>query len=186
MKNKTFISILQDEIRRDVRAEIEAELREVGERPDLKLFEKTAERERLEIWLATRVARVGGKANKSRDKIHPYSTQNGPPRPFEKPFEKPFKKPTAKQSPQEPQMTVSTTQQHWAVEILRRNGGELCFAFTKQQLKTAWRKAAFNTHPDRFSSADVVTQEAMRSAFEEIVIAYEILECAFPECAVAA
>ncbi|RYZ66999.1 MAG: hypothetical protein EOP05_18340, partial [Proteobacteria bacterium] len=66
-----------------------------------------------------------------------------------------------------------------AIAILSRESGfTLESSFTEDQLKSAWRKAAMKTHPDRFAAEDQFKQIRMAAIFRELCEAYDLLSTA--------
>ncbi len=149
---RSFIEILEDEIREDLKREMREEL-EFARRPVNPQAIHAAGR--LETWLASHVGPVTFKAAR-----------------------KPYGEPPKRQSPPPPPPTRApeTTEEMVAVALLSRHAGHaLSERFTEAELKTVWRKAALKTHPDRFTGADSVTLMRATALFRELASAYELL-----------
>lgn len=204
MKTKAFYEVLEDQIRSDLRKEIEAEVRarladefrksgspNQDPTPDTENGTNNGTRnkatafERLETWLASHVQRpafasnarasqtyhagyAGSKANRPRTEAQNEAAAHTD-----------HKNPTVKESRTEPVYEVKTVEELCALELLRRHGAQVDNRFTASELKTAWRKAALKTHPDRFMTSDAATQAKMAATFREISEAYDRLQSAF-------
>ena len=175
---KSFIEVLEEQIREDLRDELRAELREElraelldHRSPGPKTKDHPAPGELSETWLAANVsksffrrAKIATssyrKAATAAPKAEPHAKQESPER-----------------RPTEPvRMRAITSEELFALELLERTcGGKLPSCFSEAQLKTAWRRAALNTHPDRHTAADRETQKQMGETFAQIALAYDTL-----------
>jgi hypothetical protein len=181
MAAKTFIDILEDQIRQDLRAEIrkeiEQELKEAGMlREDFEAGSAASTTSassmsaRVETWLTANIGKtVFGRSQQARQayrSAHPHRGAQPQPPPPPKPS-------------QEPAFTPQGVEDLMAAEIIRRQSGvKLAATFTENELKSAWRRAALKTHPDLYSQADAVTQAKAHAHFQELVAAYERLQAA--------
>ena len=169
--SKSFIEVLEAEIRADLRKEIEAEVQaRYGRTPGV-ICEQAPSAAvhaagRLETWLASHVGPITFARTAGARKVY------GAPA-----------KCAAAILPMSPKIevdscffTVTTATEFFAVEILNRQSPlKLTPTFTEENLKSVWRKAALKTHPDRFTGADEITQTRMTVLFRELVEAYETL-----------
>ena len=155
MLERSFIEVLEAEIREDLKREIAAEIASGLERErQPKNTQAIHAAGRLETWLASHVGPVTFKTNR-----------------------KPYGEPP-KRTPPPPPVThaVETTEEMIAVELLSRHSGSaLAFRYTQDELKAVWRKAAMKTHPDRFAGADEITILRATALFRELAAAYELL-----------
>ncbi|MES2854376.1 MAG: J domain-containing protein [Bdellovibrionota bacterium] len=177
MQAKSFIEVLEEQIRndlrKDIRSEVEAEVRaEFGRKENPARATGPVDMAgRLESLLATRVGKsifskagLGKQAYASKMKTKP-STQE--------PVQKTT---TAAPLSKEPRFTAKTVEQLCAIEMIKRHSVlSLGSTFTVKELKSAWRKAAMATHPDRFASSDEITKMRATVAFRELAEAYELL-----------
>ena len=177
MAAKSFIDILQDQMRADLRKEVEEEVRRELGREGLRHDEGAASRHqaaakagRIETWLTTHLeAAVFQRQSQGRAAYH----KAGPAKSnSEKPNLKVEKSPEAT----EIRLHARTLEQLTALELLRRHSGaRIPDSFTEQELKGAWRRAALKSHPDRFAQADATTQALASALFRELAEAYDLL-----------
>lgn len=165
---------LRDDLRKELRAELEAEIRtEVelknGHRPPQPL--PTID---IESWLLTRASKSHfprtGSARTAYD-LHP----GCPTRPT-------FARPTAAEETRQVRVAARTPADTVALEILARSAQDDDIdpnAFSEAELKSLWRKAALNTHPDRHTYAGARTQAQMSETFAQITEAYNSLRLLF-------
>jgi hypothetical protein len=182
MAGKTFIDVLEAQIRADLRAEIEAEVRaKLGYEPHETQFARPSGHvnsagDRLATWLATHIEKTtfvpGPRARRE------YGAQQEPKKGTSTGAFKPsYSAPKA--APAEPRITVALVEDICRLELLRRHGAHIGDSFTRAELKSAWRKAALKTHPDRFAQADQKTQIRMAATFREIKAVFTELERLF-------
>lgn len=166
-QTKSFIEVLEDEIRADLRRELESEL---AQRKTAEHFKASHAAGQFELWMASHVGPVTFKTKKT----YPAGASKKQPKAASLDDEtKAFQKPL---SSSEPRFQAQTTAEHIAVELLSRSAGQTLGAlFTEAELKSVWRKAAMKTHPDRFSQADLLEQTRATAHFRELASAYEIL-----------
>lgn len=176
--SKSFIEVLENEIRADLRKEIEAELmlRYAGvagpttngstERAPSAAVHAAG---RLETWLASHVGPITFKTGRGY----------GPspkPRSTTASVTAAHTSPSAIKATSSPTFTAKTAAELFALEILNaQSPTALAVTFTETELRAVWRKAALKTHPDRFASADEITQLRMTVLFRELADAYEAL-----------
>jgi hypothetical protein len=160
---KSFIEVLEDEIRTDLRKEIEAEMTgRNGERAPSAAVHAAG---RLETWLASHVGPVTFKTAKKNAYGAPKARAKAPVAAIHA---------ISASSPRV--FTATTPAELFALELLNRQSPiALNISFTEDELKSVWRKAALKTHPDRFAAADQITQTRMTVLFRELATAYEIL-----------
>ena len=171
---KSFIEVLEEQIRQDLRAEVEAEVRAEftkSQGPAAKTS-PTASSDlvgRFESILASRVGQtVFSKVGLGKQA---YGT---------KPAPAPKAQPQPAAPTTEPSFTAKTVEQLCAIEMIKRHSdARLGTTFTFRELKSAWRKAALGTHPDRFAGADEITRMRATVTFRELVEAYELLSNSF-------
>jgi hypothetical protein len=169
-KAKSFIEILEDEIRADlkrelrseIQAELQAELDGHTTRPRARGPQNPHAIHaagRLETWLASHVGPITFKTNRK-----PYGASAGA---------------TARTRSAPVIHTAETTEETLAIELLSRHAGRrLDTRYTADELKSVWRKAALKTHPDRFAGADHATVLRATALFRELAAAYELLSAA--------
>lgn len=177
--SKSFIEVLEAEIRADLRKEIEAEvLARLGGaahastgRPSTLESRETQAAGRFETWLAANVGPIT--FNRKQTAQARYTGQ--PRAKTAEPRTTATPAPTAQ--PAAPTRFHATTAADlFAIEILNRQSPTaLGASFTEDELKAVWRKAALKTHPDRFVGSDAITQTRMTVLFRELAEAYETL-----------
>lgn len=199
-KAKSFIEILEDEIRADLKRELRAELQaelEAGfgtglegdtagpraRRPQNPHAIHAAAR--LETWLASHVGPITFKTNRK-----PYGATARSARDGATAGTQSTTGGSAADAASSPrggtdsfgvrgtQVThmAETTEETIAVELLSRHAGRtLNTRYTADDLKSIWRKAALKTHPDRFAGADTATVMRATALFRELAAAYELL-----------
>jgi hypothetical protein len=173
MAAKSFIEILEQEIRKDLREEIENQVRkemQAGKRQTPHVSES------WETWLVSNVEKAF--FSRSQEARRVYSGATPPPRSAKKP------KPKVDDLNLRPDehRTAVRFEEACAVELLCRHSGiTIPEAFTRAELKSAWRKAALKSHPDRFSQADQAAQAHAAALFRELAHAYELLENLFSQ-----
>lgn len=178
MAGKLFYEILEEQLRSELRKELEAEIRaELEARPrtsptadQSELLKHEGARGRIETWLATNVKQTTFAAR--RPGFQGYRIETARPK------AQYVAQPKAEKEPElkiEPRYQATSIEDLCRLELLRRNGARIADAFTEHELKTAWRKAALKTHPDRFAQADHATQLRMSALFRELAEAYDVL-----------
>lgn len=176
MKAKSFIEILEDQIRSDLRKEIEAEVRaELAKEKDKDPINETAPdpTENLAARLSTQMKRFTFKVRNAG--AYPRSRQKQAAR-----TTPPAQKISLNQPRPEKRVRAQTLEALCAFELLRRHsGGSLPENFTEAELKSAWRHAALKTHPDRHLGADASAQAETAALFRELQSAYSILSALF-------
>jgi hypothetical protein len=181
MAAKSFIEILEQEIRKDLREEIENQVRkemQAGKRQTPHVSES------WETWLVSNVEKAF--FSRSQEARRVYSGATKTPRSPKESKSKvdPIDAQSDIQSDEhlEVRRSASHFEEACALEILRRNSGVVIpDAFTRAELKGAWRKAALKSHPDRFSQADQGAQAHAAALFRELAHAYELLENLFSQ-----
>lgn len=179
--SKSFIEVLEDEIRADIRREVESELatRFATAAPAGAAAPSAALHAagRLETWLASHIGPItfksprsayGATASRSSAARAPHAPAPHAPAP---------RGPGAARAvpaAEAPRFTALTSADAIAYELLNR-AAALPTSFTADELKSAWRKAALKTHPDRFVGQDLITITRMTAAFRELAQAYEQL-----------
>ena len=164
-RTKSFIEVLEAEIRADLRKEMQSEVqfRTQASAPSQGLHAAG----RLESWLASHVGPITFAKPLAARKM--YGSVNVKAAP----------KATAaatKTRSEKPVFTASTVEEMIAVEMLTRYSSiTLATSFTEDELKSVWRKAALKTHPDRFAGEDQITQMRMTVLFRELAEAYACL-----------
>lgn len=190
MAEKSFIEILEREIRDRLRAELRSELRaelaaELG--GGLRAEQQAAEgflhnavfpapSEILDAWLTGRVDKTTFANRKAYSAYRPRVAAHAGDGASQKPPPPPSSRSSADAIAVSP-----TTPQHIDARdlISRHSGSALGARFTRSQLKKAWRKAALRSHPDRYAQADSKTQARMRALFVSLSAAYETLDNLF-------
>jgi hypothetical protein len=174
MPGKSFVEVLEEQIRHDLRSEIEAEVRAEFARNNettgpVRATGPADLAGRFESLLASRVGRtVFSKVSTARRAYgSPKKARPTPAAAPETPRQTAFT---------EPMFTATTVEQLCAIEMIKRHGGtRLGSTFTMKELKTSWRKAALATHPDRFIGADEITRMRAAAMFRELAESYELL-----------
>ncbi len=179
---KSFIEVLENEIRADLRKEIEAAVAARYGSTPLATQGSTIERApsaaihaagRLETWLASHVGPITFKSNKTyaKNAARPATDTAAKTDAASAPASVSVLTKLADRT-----FTATTAKELVAIEALNRQSpSPLSPTFTEDELKAVWRKAALKTHPDRFASADQITQIRMTVHFRELVAAYEVL-----------
>ena len=174
MAPKPFYEILVDEIEAQVRADVAQS--GGSSRPETQPgVHQPSPRasfinERLEAWLATHVERVI--PGRGRSPRQAYGIKKSSSR-------------SQKQAAPEPatieiRVRASGAEALCAVELLGRTSGiKLQDTFSESELKTAWRRAALQSHPDRFTGADPALQTRQTELFRELALAYDLLSQLF-------
>lgn len=184
--SKSFIEVLEAEIRNDLRQEIEAEvlnrygLAGTAKGPAAEQVGSAAVHAagRLETWLASNIGRTTFNRNQAAARSYNVKPAARPATFSSTPSAK--SETASKAKTASPMFTAETAEQLCAIAILSRESGiELAASFSEDQLKSAWRKAALKTHPDRFASEDQFKQMRMAAIFRELCEAYDLLATAF-------
>jgi hypothetical protein len=173
-QTKSFIEVLEEQIRTDLRREIEAEVRAEMKSSASAPTESSPAAEamagRFEVWLATHVGRTSfaRKATYAKSGTRPMAREAAPA-------------PAAPVAPLEPaRVRATTVEEICALELLlRHSGSRLETEFTEAQLKSVWRRAALKSHPDRFVAQEALVQLQKAALFRELASAYETLERLF-------
>ena len=182
--SKSFIEVLEAEIRNDLRQEIEAEvLSRYGIKAEGSAQGPVADQVgsaavhaagRLETWLASNMGRTTFNRNQAAARSY-----NVKPAAAAKASSTKESAPKTAAPKASPTFTAETAEQLCAIAILSRESGfTLESSFTEDQLKSAWRKAAMKTHPDRFANEDQFKQMRMAAIFRELCEAYDLLSTA--------
>jgi hypothetical protein len=152
-QSKSFIEILEDEIRHDLKREMREELERAQAPRNPQAIHAAG---RLETWLASHVGPITFKTNRQPYGAPPKRAASLPPPPAVH--------------------AAETTEEMLALALLSRHSGRALNAqYTHDELKTVWRKAALKTHPDRFVGSDQVTIMRATCLFRELAAAYELL-----------
>lgn len=163
MRAPSFLDILTEKIRDDLRAEIQAEVEarlSYAANP-----EPPPAASDVESWLLTHTGKTffarAGAAKKAYTSAP--RTRPAPPPPPPKRERRAAR--------------ATTTEQIFAFEFLVRHANDKDVdinAFTESELKALWRQAALNTHPDRNVDSD-------GQVFAEITEAYNSLRTLFKD-----
>ncbi|MES2964019.1 MAG: J domain-containing protein [Bdellovibrionota bacterium] len=176
-QTKSFIEVLEEQIRTDLRREIEAEVR-----AEMKKSTNTAQDSSpridamagsLETWLATHVGRTSfaRKATYAKSAARPVAREETPP-------------PVAPAASL--RVRAKTVEEICALELLlRHSGSRLGTEFTETELRSVWRRAALKSHPDRFVGQEALVQLQKAALFRELASAYETLGSLFDHDAAA-
>lgn len=189
---KSFIQLLEDEIRNDLRREIEAEVMKrygpgLGQDTSTDTSAQAPSQAvhaagRLETWLASNMGRTVFSRAQAGSRSYNVKTANGS-----------AAKATTESAPTQAtsrvqtngtvfRFTATTSEQLVAAQLLARHAQKtLSETFSADELKTVWRKAALQTHPDRFAGEDQITQVRMAAIFRELCDAYELLVTALED-----
>jgi hypothetical protein len=170
---KSFIEILEGQIREDLREEIRAELE-----AEMRIGKPSGTPERAkastpgeisETWLAANVSKSFFQRTKTATNFYRQAAEPTPR--IEKPA---AAAPEPKR--QGPTQRAVTTEEIVAVELIERaSNAKLGHVFSEVMLKSAWRKAALRTHPDRHTTSDRETQKRMSDTFAQLAVAYDTL-----------
>lgn len=200
---------LRKEIEAEIRAEVTNRAASPSERPAHTLHSATAAHGRLGAWLASHMERPKinftrkeatfayrpspGPTRTSAAESHSQTT-DAPHKHHQRHYERHHRleqgatneppvstplghKPTAAK---EPRITLDNVENLIAAELIRRHSGcQFGETLSRSELKSAWRKAALKTHPDRFCQADPTTQARMNLVFSELTKAYDQLLALF-------
>lgn len=162
MAERSFIEVLEDKIRADLREEIEAEFQ--ARREEKPSVNQTAAHPAntkawTETWLAANSKRFSFARNGYRAGRKPQGPGN-----------------TAPKKPEAPRRRAETSEAVGAVAILeRQTRQQLPELFSMDDVKSIWRKAALNSHPDRFMQAGPDAEARAAALFRDSQSAYEIL-----------
>ncbi len=166
MREKSFLEVLEDQMREQIRSELMKELEEKFRmtRPT-PIDTEAAKAGRFETWLASHVGKTV------------FSTEASAKRAYASQPRAKMKQEPAPTLGEEPRARALTMEELIALELLRRHSGvTIPEPFTELQLKGAWRKAALKTHPDRLADADAITQAKAAALFRELAAAYDLLQ----------
>lgn len=181
MKAKSFIEVLEEQIRLDLRKEIEAEVRasfakemaNEARGPEPQTTAPSSPKERLDGWLSVHLKRFSFQHQAASS---PYPRRTPPPTP--QGSKSPETSPPQQASP--PRSQAQTFEELCALELLRRHsGGKLPECFSEAELKSAWRHAALKTHPDRHIGENHSVQAQAAALFRELQLAYTVLSETF-------
>lgn len=185
MASKSFLEILADELRQEVRQELRDEVRQqleeearaksqrdsqAGARRNDSAKVERGLSDQMDIWLRTHFDSVNvSKAGLGRKAYARPQTA--------RPREESSRNAEAR-------VRIDSADALFALELLRRHGGvDLGHELTLTELKAAWRRAALKTHPDRFAQDDVIAQARAAARFAELSEAYEMLQALFEKAA---
>ncbi len=166
-RTKSFIEVLEAEIRADLRKEMQSEVqfRTQASAPSQGLHAAG----RLESWLASHVGPITFAKPLAARKMYGSVNVKAAPKATAAAA-------ASKTRSEKPVFTASTVEEMIAVEMLTRYSSiTLATSFTEDELKSVWRKAALKTHPDRFAGEDQITQMRMTVLFRELAEAYACL-----------
>jgi hypothetical protein len=169
MTEKSFFEVLEEQMRTEIRAELEREFaaKQMSTKPvNGEIFRADAKAGQFQTWVAAHIEKT-------------YFTPS-----TKKAYGSPTPKTARSQTRAEQKTTASprparelTLEQLVSLELVRRHSGVFIEEnFTESELKGAWRKAALKTHPDRFENADQITQARAAALFRELTGAYECLQ----------
>jgi hypothetical protein len=177
MTAKPFFEVLKDQIRSELRKELESEWalkssQAAGPKPaKVRSSPWLSAESSLQSWL-------NAKVEKSE-----FGVTDRAKRAYKSPQDSSVttcKKPDPVTS--EPLAHATSPEAAFAVEILSRfSGTKLPDSFTMNELKTVWRRAALKTHPDRVAQSDLISQARATALFRELSEAHELLEELFSE-----
>jgi hypothetical protein len=198
MATKSFIEILEEQIRTDLRREIEAEVRSELQN---ELRRETLGQEKTQShsapchsepvmpteWLLHSLGKTffGSLATAQKTYQKAYQAKATTQAAHQEIHHAPRAKATAPGQLQSlnseaQRYSPKTLEEICALELIRRTSSvSIGDSYTEGELKTAWRKAARKTHPDLFAQADQVTQMRMSVLFRELAEAFEHLQAAF-------
>lgn len=174
MQAKSFIDILAHELRKEIRAEVEAELsvaRVANVFDPAQKIESAHKAESVELWLNLKMGgafagSVGSRASAYGKAARKPSALRQLPSPR-----------VAEQAPKtERKGTATTIEQTIALEFFRREGSPLASTFSESDLKTEFRKIALRIHPDRHTGASLEQLKSLSARFQTLVESAEILE----------
>jgi hypothetical protein len=176
MAGKSFYEILREEVRKEVLTELSAEFQVAGAAP---ISEPTAQQqacdknqvasENLELWLASHVSTKGFRPKAKNAYQSP----------------KPFNQASAeKQTPllkSAPRRELNA-EEVIALEFFKRQGSILQNDFSEADLKTAFRKIALRTHPDRNMDKPSVERIRLQETFTHAHECTEVLLMYIESC----
>lgn len=187
MPSKSFIEVLEEQIRTDLRREVEAEVRAEMEAKAKSSTGPGSRRsafkaESLETWLATHVSRSSFAKRAAYAKPSPAETTKA-----SAPVENARPDSTEDVTTRVQTARATSAEELCALELLVRNSGaKLRPEFTEAELKSVWRRAALKTHPDRFCGEERIIQVQKAALFRELASAYDTLRRLFDNHDVAA
>lgn len=172
--SQSFIKILEDKIRQELRKELEFEGKfKTQHSPRSDSDQMISDRKfhvEIETWLVPKMKKAFRFAGHGVERFYPSKenrsmSQNTPS--------------VSSPSP-EYRFTPKDAQEIFAVELLERASGEtLPSSFTSRELKSVWKKAVFARHPDRHFSQGFEIQEKMKAEFQDLLSAHAQLQSAF-------
>lgn len=176
----SFVEILREEIEKELRSEIrkelEAELKSSTNPTHSPSQTAPHPHAYFETWLAANATQATFNSAPKAKAAYGSSKRR------EQPTQETAKQ-TAQDFPREQKETaevvfsLSQPEDICAAELLARHSGVDLSKLTEGKLKTAWRKAALKTHPDRYTDADQLTQSRMSAQFRSLSEAYGRLMC---------
>ena len=164
MTEKSFFEVLEEQMRNEIRAELEREFtaKQKASKP-VDLAEAKAGQ--FQTWIASHVEKTY--FTPSAKKAYGSTARKGQEAP---------RASAAPRSQTRPSREL-TLEQILSLELVRRHSGVFLEEnFNESELKSAWRRAALKSHPDRFEGADQITQARATALFRELSKAYECLQ----------
>lgn len=184
MQAKSFIDILANELRKEIRAEVEAELsiaRAGNVFGPAARIESSHKAESVELWLNLRMGGAVASGNfGARASAYQQSARQQPARSADHQPTAIRQLPSARKTEvkAERKGTATTIEQTIALEFFGREGSALAATFTETELKSEFRKIALRIHPDRHTSASGEQLKSLSTRFQTLVESAEILEAA--------
>ena len=169
MREKSFIEVLEDQMRNQMRNQIRREIENefaAAKSAASEIDLQAARAGRFESWLASNVETTVFASRFSAKRAYGSAPKKSAPK-------------STNQTRQTSSARKLTLEQSVSLELLRRHAGvEIGENFSELELKGAWRKAALKSHPDRVATGDIIEQTKAAALFTELTTAYEMLQAA--------
>lgn len=153
MSSKSFFDILEEQIRREIRAEMQAEYQHT------KSQKPAAPARPIELWLISHLEKMSVPKSKAAGANYYRSAAQSQP----------------KKKAEPPSLRPAGVAENAALELFRREGGLLQEKPNAAELKSAFRSLALKLHPDRHAHRSPQEQAAFAVRFRAIVECYETL-----------
>ena len=173
---KSFIDILAHELRKEIRAEVEADLAASSRESVAARIESSHKAESVELWLNLKMG--GAFAGHGANRASAYQSSRKQSKPSAS-TAKVLQLPTqtaASQEIGERTGKAVTIEQTFALEFFKREGSKFSSVFSETELKSEFRKIALRIHPDRHAGASVEQLRALSARFQTLVESAEVLE----------
>lgn len=177
MQAKSFIDILANELRKEIRAEFEAELASSAPRASREArVAGSAKAEQVELWLNLKIGGALSGSQSLGQSVNPYAKSGNRHRQQPRVVRQLSATSVSQEAVAERVGSAVTIEQTFALEFFKREGSSLASKFTETELKSEFRKIALRIHPDRHVGVSVEQLRALSLRFQTLVESAEILE----------